>query len=72
MKKNGKGRAYMKDSSSANGFWWKSLGDRDHLEALGPYGWITLSWVFRLIQIIHMTLGQQSGKNLITEEPNGL
>jgi hypothetical protein len=34
MKKNGKGGhiAHMGDKSSANGFWWKNLGDRGHLE----------------------------------------
>ena len=54
--------AHMGDGRCANGFWRKSLGDRDHLKALGLYGWITLIWIFRLIQIIHMTPGQQSGK----------
>jgi hypothetical protein len=55
--------ADMGDTRGANGFWWKNLGDRDHLEDLGLCGWVTLKWTFRLIQIIHMTLGQQSGKN---------
>jgi len=55
--------ADMGDRRGANGFWWKNLGDKDHLEALRLYGWITLKWIFRLMQIIHMTLGQQSGKN---------
>ena len=44
-------------------FWWKNLGNRDHVEYLRLYGRITLEWIFRLIQIIHMTPGQQSGKN---------
>jgi len=55
--------AHMGDKRGANCFWWKSLGDRDHLEDIGPYVGITLNWIFRLIQIIHMTPGQQSGKN---------
>jgi hypothetical protein len=55
--------AQMGDKRSANGFWWKNLGDRDHLEDLGLYGRITLKWIIRLIHIIHMTPGQQSGKN---------
>ena len=42
---------------------WKSLGNRDHLQDLGLYRRITLEWIFRLIQIIHMTPEQQSGKN---------
>jgi hypothetical protein len=54
--------AHMGDKRGANGFWWKNLEDRDHLEDLGLYGTITLIWIFRLIQIIHMTPGQQSGK----------
>jgi hypothetical protein len=53
----------MGDRKGAKGFWWKNLGDRDHLEDLGLYGRITLKCIFRLIQIIHMTAGQQSGKN---------
>jgi len=44
-------------------FGGKNLGDRDHFEDIGLYGKITLKWIFRLIQIIHMTPGQQSGKN---------
>jgi len=40
----------------------ENLGDRDHLEDVGLYGRITLNSIFRLIQIIHMTPGQQSGK----------
>jgi hypothetical protein len=55
--------AHMGDRRGANGFWRRKLGDRDHLEDLCLYGRITLKWIFRLIQIIHMTLGQQSGKN---------
>jgi hypothetical protein len=42
------------------------------LENLGLYGRITLKWIFRLIQNTHMTAGQQSGKKLTTEKPNGL
>jgi hypothetical protein len=53
----------MGDRRGANAFWWKKLGDRDHLEDLGLYGRITLKWILRLIQIVHMTPGQQSGKN---------
>jgi hypothetical protein len=48
----------MGDRSSANGFWWKNLGDRGHLEDGGLYGRVTLKWIFRLIQIIHVTPGQ--------------
>jgi hypothetical protein len=55
--------AYIGGRKGANGFWWKKMGNRDHLEDLDLYEWITLKWIFRLIQIIHMTLGQQSGKN---------
>jgi hypothetical protein len=36
------------------------LGDRNLLEDLGLYGRITLKWILRLIQIIHITPGQQS------------
>jgi hypothetical protein len=35
----------------------------DHLEDLGLYGRITLKLIFRLIQIIHTTPGQQSEKH---------
>jgi hypothetical protein len=52
----------MGDRRGANGFWWKNLWDRDHLEDLGLYGRITLKLIFRLIQIIHTSAGQQSGK----------
>jgi len=55
--------AYMGDKRGANCISWKNVGDRDHLEDVGLYGRITLNTIFRLIQIIHMTLGQQSGKN---------
>jgi hypothetical protein len=55
--------AHMGDRRGANGFWWKNLGDGDHLEDLGLYWSIILKWILRLIQIIHMTPGQQSGKN---------
>jgi len=41
---------------------FENLVDRDHLEDVGLYGGITLNSIFRLIQIIHMTPGQQSGK----------
>jgi len=37
------------------------MGDRDHMEDTGLYGGITLKWIFRPIQIIHITAGQQSG-----------
>jgi len=40
----------------------EKLADRDHLEDVGLYGMITLKWIFRLMQIIHMTPGHQSGK----------
>jgi hypothetical protein len=53
--------AHMGDRRGANGFWWKNLGDRDHFKALSLCGWITIKWICRLIQIIHMTPGQQSG-----------
>ena len=32
------------------------------MEDVGLYGRITLKWIFRLIQIIHMTPRQQSGE----------
>jgi hypothetical protein len=53
--------AHMGDRRGANGFWLKNLGDTDHLQALGLRGWITLKWICRLTEIIHMTPGQQSG-----------
>jgi hypothetical protein len=53
----------MGDRSGANVIWWKTLRDTDHLENLGPYGRITLKWIFWHIHIIGMTPGQQSGKN---------
>jgi hypothetical protein len=40
------------------------MEDGDYLEGPGLYGRITLKWIFRLIEIIHMTLGQESRKNL--------
>ena len=40
----------------------ENLVDREHFEDVGLYGRITLKWIYRLIQIIHMTPGQQSGK----------
>ena len=63
IKKNEKGGAHSTCRRGENGFWQRNLGDRDHLEDLGLYGRTTLKWIFRLIQIIHMTPGQQSGKN---------
>jgi hypothetical protein len=64
--------AHMGHRRGANGFWWKNLKDRDRLEDLGPYGRMTLKWIVRLIQIIHMTRGQQRGKNFTIEDPTGL
>jgi hypothetical protein len=55
--------AHIGNRIGANGIWWKSLRDRYHLENLGPYGRITLKWLFWHIHIIHMTPGQLSGKN---------
>ena len=63
--------AHMGDWRGANGVGWKTLRDRDHLENLGPYGMITLKCFFWLIHIIYMTPGQQSGKKLTNEKPNG-
>jgi len=65
IKKNEKGEACSTygRQERCKGFWWKNLGDRDHLENLGLCGKITLKWNFRLIQIIHLTPGQKSGKN---------
>jgi hypothetical protein len=64
IKKNEDGHiAHMGDRRGANSIRWKNLEDRDHLEDLSLYGSITLKWIFRLIQIIHMTPGQQNGKN---------
>jgi hypothetical protein len=57
--------------TGANGIWWKTLRDRDHLEKLGSYGRITLKCIFWLIHIIYMTPGQKSGKKLTNEKPNG-
>jgi Mor family transcriptional regulator len=62
----------MGDRRGANSFCWKNLGDGENLEDLGLYGRITLKWVFRLIQITHMTTRKQGGKKLTTEQPNGL
>jgi len=56
--------AHMGDRRSANGFWRRNLGDRDLLEGQGLCGRTTLKWIFRLIQIIHMTPGQQSGNKI--------
>ena len=56
-------KAQTGNRRGANGFWWKNLGDRENFEDLGLYGWITLKWIFRNTQIIHVTLGQKSGKN---------
>jgi len=53
----------MGNKRDANCFSWKNLRDKDHLEDVGLYGRITLNLIFRLIQIIYMTPGQQSGKN---------
>jgi hypothetical protein len=53
----------MGDRRGANGFWWKKMRDREQLEAPGLYGRITLKWIFRLIQIMHMSPGQQSRKS---------
>jgi len=55
--------AHMGDRRGANGFWWKNLGNGNHLEDLGLYGGIRLKSIFRPIQIIHTIPGQQSGKN---------
>jgi hypothetical protein len=55
--------AHMGEKRGVKCFWWKNMGDRDHLEDLGLYGRITLKWILRLIQITHKTEGQQSGKN---------
>ena len=33
-------------------FWWKKLGERDHLEDLLLYGRIILKWIFRVTEII--------------------
>jgi len=62
IKKNEKGGAHSTYGRHKRykGFWWKNMGDRDHLEVLSLYGRITLKWIFRLIQVIHMTPGQQS------------
>jgi hypothetical protein len=55
--------AHLRDRRGAYGFWWKNLGDRGHLDALGLYRRSTLKWILRVIQMIHMTAGQQSRKN---------
>jgi hypothetical protein len=49
----------MGNRRGANGFWWKNLRDEEHLDS-DLYGRITLKWIFRFIQIIHMT---PNGKN---------
>jgi len=51
--------AHMGDKRGANR--WKPGGWRP-FEDVGLYGRITLNSIFRLIQIIHMSPGQQSGK----------
>jgi hypothetical protein len=51
--------AHMGDRRGAKGFWWKNLGEREHLEDLGVYERITLKWISRFIQIILMTIKQQ-------------
>jgi hypothetical protein len=56
-------KKHIGDRRGAKGFWWKKMGDGDYLKGPGLYGRITLKWIFRLIQIVHMTLGQQSRKN---------
>jgi hypothetical protein len=63
--------AHMGDRRGANGFWWKNLGDRYHLENLGLYGSITLKWLFRLIYHFHDSKTTK-WKTLTTEEPSGL
>jgi hypothetical protein len=55
--------ADMGNRRGANGFWWKNLGDKDHLETLGLHRWITLKRILWLIQIIHMTTGKKVEKN---------
>jgi hypothetical protein len=55
--------AHMGDRRGANGIWWKTLRDTDHLKNQGPYGRIILKWIFWLINNIGVTPGQQSGKN---------
>jgi hypothetical protein len=58
----------------ANGFWWKNLEDRDHLEAPRLHGCITLKWIFRLIHGTYHSHDSRTTKwkKLTTEEPNGL
>ena len=56
-------KAQTGNRRGANGFWWKNLGDRDHFKDLSLYGWIILKWIFRNTNVIHVTLGQKSGKN---------
>jgi hypothetical protein len=41
--------AHMGDVRGVKGFWWKTVRDRDHVEDLSIYGWITLKWIFRVI-----------------------